>query len=249
MQTTSLLRLTVETAKQGSLEQMAAAWGGAGRGSAPRFAGGVLVALVVAGALFVLMMALIYNSNAGITEDDRANSINFVRVPDEPEQPKTKEREPPDKPEPPDEPPPPSQPTTSTMTEPQPAAPNMDVPNIDTASNLRGQPFMGSAAPGPGSSGQGMGEGNQSLRVVRQVEPTYPSTAKQAEIEGKVTLSFTVNPDGTVSNIEIVDANPPRMFDAAAKQAMARWQFEPATENGQAVAKRATQTLNFQLNN
>ena len=96
---------------------------------------------------------------------------------------------------------------------------------------------------------EGMGEGNQSLRVVRQVEPTYPSTAKQAEIEGKVTLSFTVNPDGTVSNIEIVDANPPRMFDAAAKQAMSRWQFEPATENGQAVAKRATQTLNFQLNN
>ena len=42
---------------------------------------------------------------------------------------------------------------------------------------------------------------------------------------------------------------PPRMFDAAAKQAMSRWQFEPATENGQAVAKRATQTLNFQLNN
>lgn len=226
---------------------MAAIWGGAGRGALPRFAGGLLVALVIAGALFVLMMALVFNSNSGITEDDGSNPISFVRPPEPEPEPKTKERKPPDEPEPPDEPPPPSQPTTSTMSKPQPAAPNMDVPNIDTASSLEGQPFMGGAAPSPGGGGQGMGD-SSSLQVVRQVKPTYPSTAKQAEIEGKVTLSFTVNPDGTVSNIEIVDANPPRMFDAAAKQAMARSKFKPATENGQPVATRATKTLNFQLN-
>ncbi|WP_348760396.1 energy transducer TonB [uncultured Salinisphaera sp.] len=240
----------MEAAKPNSAQQMAAIWGGAGRGALPRFAGGLLVALVIAGALFVLMMALVFNSNSGITEDDGSNPISFVRPPEPEPEPKTKERKPPDEPEPPDEPPPPSQPTTSTMAEPQPQAPNLDVPNIDTASNLKGQPFMGNAG-GPTAAGQGAGAGNVggSLQVVKQVSPTYPSTAKQAQIEGKVTMSFTVNPDGSVSNIEIIEANPPRMFDAAAKQAMGRWRFKPAKDNGQAVAKRATQTMNFTLNN
>lgn len=230
-------------------------WGGASRGAGSRLLGGLLAASLIAAGLFLLMMALVTTSDSGIDGDRDQSTINLIRLEEAPEPPQTKERTPPDKPDPPKEPPPPDQPTTSAIEPPAPTAPNLDIPNLQSAaSSIQGQPFLGGkataggpAGAGSGGSGQGLGGVQDNMRAVRQVPPVYPSTARSAEIEGFVTMEFTVNPNGSVSDITVITANPPRMFDRAAQQALARWRFEPSRQDGRAVSSRARQTIRFSL--
>ena len=82
---------------------------------------------------------------------------------------------------------------------------------------------------------------------VCRVPPTYPRRAKQAGIEGYVTMVVTIRPDGTVSNASVMEAEPPRLFDEAALAAMRRWKFRPKIVDGTPVAQRARQTIEFTL--
>lgn len=222
-------------------------WGGSGSGSGLRLLGGLAVAGLVAAGLFLLMMSMVSNTDSGIQEQGEQGAVNFIRIDEQPQETRTKERQPPEKPEPPDEPPPPSQPTTSTVAKPQASAPELDVPNIETSANIEGSPYLGGKAEPSASPGQGAGGIDKDPSPVRRVPPTYPATAKRANIEGFVTMEFTVKPDGTVANIKIVNSKPPRMFDRAAKQALSRWRFRPSTSGGQAVSRRARQTIRFSL--
>lgn len=88
---------------------------------------------------------------------------------------------------------------------------------------LHGTPFLGSLAPPlmPGAS---------PLTPNVRVEPVYPRRAQVRGIEGYVVVGFTVNPDGTTSQLEILDSLPPITFDRAALKAVERWRFEPQAE-------------------
>ncbi|MGL6251309.1 MAG: energy transducer TonB, partial [Billgrantia desiderata] len=76
------------------------------------------------------------------------------------------------------------------------------------------------------------------------VPPEYPSRAQRRGLEGHVELQFLIRPDGSVdrSSIRVVESQPRNVFDSAAEQAVARWQFEPASG-----VRRARQRLEFQL--
>lgn len=58
----------------------------------------------------------------------------------------------------------------------------------------------------------------------------YPLAAELAEIEGEVEIRFVVETDGTTSQIEIVEAQPPDLFDRASLEAVAAWQYCPRAE-------------------
>ncbi|MBS0462873.1 MAG: energy transducer TonB, partial [Proteobacteria bacterium] len=45
-------------------------------------------------------------------------------------------------------------------------------------------------------------------------------------ISGEVTVAFTINADGSVSGATVVKADPKRVFDAAALDAIRKWTFE-----------------------
>ncbi|SDI78258.1 energy transducer TonB [Billgrantia gudaonensis] len=77
-----------------------------------------------------------------------------------------------------------------------------------------------------------------------RVPPDYPARAQRRGMEGHVELTFVIRPDGSVDpdTIRIVEAQPGNVFDRAARQAVARWQFEP----GEGL-RRARQRLEFQL--
>ncbi|WP_104205065.1 energy transducer TonB [Billgrantia saliphila] len=77
-----------------------------------------------------------------------------------------------------------------------------------------------------------------------RVPPEYPSRAQRRGLEGHVELQFLIRPDGSVdrSSIRVVESQPRNVFDSAAEQAVARWQFEPADG-----VRRARQRLEFQL--
>ena len=62
---------------------------------------------------------------------------------------------------------------------------------------------------------------------------TYPARALSRGIEGFVELSFTVDAEGRVVNPVVLHAEPEGMFERAALQAIAKWQYSPAVEDGQ----------------
>jgi protein TonB len=47
--------------------------------------------------------------------------------------------------------------------------------------------------------------------------------------------------------VRVVNAKPRRIFDAAAMAAARRWRFKPRVVNGQAVAQRGLQRIEFKL--
>jgi protein TonB len=75
----------------------------------------------------------------------------------------------------------------------------------------------------------------------------YPRRAAIAKIEGYVTVEFTITETGSVADPSVVDAKPPRVFDREAIRAILKWKFKPRIVDGQPVARRATQTLDFKL--
>ena len=98
-----------------------------------------------------------------------------------------------------------------------------------------------SESPAPAESGPvDVGQ----IAPTTRVPPEYPSRAQRRGLEGHVELQFLIRPDGSVdrSSIRVVESQPRNVFDSAAEQAVARWQFEPASG-----VRRARQRLEFQL--
>jgi len=54
-------------------------------------------------------------------------------------------------------------------------------------------------------------------------------------IEGYVLLEFTVTRDGGIRDPKVIDANPPRIFDQAALDAVGQFRYIPRVVNGEPV--------------
>jgi len=78
--------------------------------------------------------------------------------------------------------------------------------------------------------------------LVERTEPKFPTQAIREGIEqGSVTVKFTVETDGSVSNPVVTDAKPRRgVFDDAALRAVAKWKFKPIS-----APKDTTVTVDF----
>lgn len=83
------------------------------------------------------------------------------------------------------------------------------------------------------------------LTRTRTVNPVYPESARKRGIEGWVELAFTVQPNGTVDEVEVRNASPAEVFDDAAMRAIRQWRFEPVVRNGEKVQQRAMVRLKF----
>jgi len=78
------------------------------------------------------------------------------------------------------------------------------------------------------------------LTPVFAPQPSYPQAALNAGTAGEVVLSFTVNTDGSVSDLSVVSAKPRGIFDRAVRAAVARWRFQPI-----AAPQTVTRTFAF----
>jgi len=206
-----------------------------------RFMGATGVSLLVTLSLFLLMYYIIRPSDIGDLIKAERVSIDFARIQqDEPI--RTKERRPPKEPPPSEQPPPPLKFQVAKQSKPVTQTFNMDIPNLDLRMNLGGGPYiaaMGQQSPRVAQQGE--------VIPVVQVPPQYPRRALLSNIEGFVTMEFTIKPDGSVTDIDVVAAKPPGIFNAAAVTALRRWKFKPKIVDGQAVEQRALQSINFTL--
>ena len=105
-----------------------------------------------------------------------------------------------------------------------------------------GGPYLGTL-----QAGQGLAGFDTDVIPVVRVAPSYPNRAKQARIQGYVTMEVTIRPDGTVADAKVMESDPPRLFDDAALTAMRRWKFRPKIVDGTPVSQRAKQTIEFTL--
>lgn len=87
----------------------------------------------------------------------------------------------------------------------------------------------------------------QALPLYR-VEPRYPNRAIKRKLEGYVIMRFTIDPTGKPTDIQIIESNPPRIFEREATRALRQWKYQPNVENGESVAQVGqTVRLEFKL--
>jgi TonB family protein len=86
-----------------------------------------------------------------------------------------------------------------------------------------------------------------SLTRTRKLEIEYPRNALEHRIEGAVELGYTVTAKGAVADIEVLDSNPPGVFEKAASNAVARLRYKPVLEDGKAVAVATKMLVKFRV--
>lgn len=85
------------------------------------------------------------------------------------------------------------------------------------------------------------------LTPASELKPAYPASKLLTEEEATLTLRLSINEQGRVVSVEPVGRADPTFLAAARRHLMARWRYQPATSDGQAVSSSLTITLKFML--
>jgi periplasmic protein TonB len=72
----------------------------------------------------------------------------------------------------------------------------------------------------------------QEAKLVRRVNPDYPSAAKKEGISGFVDLEITISSQGVVEDATVLQSTPPGMFDKSAVAAVRKWKYDPRFVDG-----------------
>ena len=85
------------------------------------------------------------------------------------------------------------------------------------------------------------------LEIIRYVPPKYPVSARKDSLSGWVDVQFTVKADGSVSNLEVIAAQPSGVFEQPAMEAVRRWRYKPVLRDGQPINQTARVRVRFAL--
>ena len=77
----------------------------------------------------------------------------------------------------------------------------------------------------------------------------YPEIAKENGVQGRVTLQFTVNADGSVSNVKVLRGVDSSLDKEAVRVVSSSPKWKPGKQRGRPVRVAYTLPINFQLSN
>jgi protein TonB len=75
--------------------------------------------------------------------------------------------------------------------------------------------------------------------------PVYPETAVLQNLRGRVVIRVYINETGTVDDVEVVNANPPGIFDDSAITAFRAARFTPGMKGHKAVKSLMTLEVSY----
>jgi protein TonB len=81
--------------------------------------------------------------------------------------------------------------------------------------------------------------------LVKQVQPTYPSSAMRMHVEGSVQLLATLSKNGDITGVKILRGDS--QLAQAAVSAVKQWKYKPYLLNGEPVEIQTEITVNFKL--
>jgi TonB family protein len=75
--------------------------------------------------------------------------------------------------------------------------------------------------------------------------PIYPATARQARIEGQVTIDAVIDTNGKLTSMKVVSGAP--LLQQAALDSLRTWKYQPAYLNEKPVPVKMSIIVNFRL--
>lgn len=196
----------------------------------------LIVGAVITFFLFVLMAFLVKSGD--FVENVKKEQI-VIELNTTPPESKAQERQ---RVPPPPPPPPPEPPKQQIQSEPS---------TTDTGGVSFAPPSIdvGPTNAGIGDPSSAMMRDGDATPIVR-IEPKYPVQAARDGINGYVVMRFSIMEDGTVDEVEVIEAEPKRVFDKEAIRALKRWKYQPKIENGKALKQTGQKVrLDFNLEN
>lgn len=113
---------------------------------------------------------------------------------------------------------------------------------VDGGDQADASPMRGGAI----DTGSGLSGDLGQRRILEQIQPGYPESARRQGSEGDVRLRVWVAPEGRVSRVEVVRLSGTPEMDKRAVEALKRWKFAPLPEGG-ASTQWGEITLRFRL--
>ena len=133
------------------------------------------------------------------------------------------------------------------------SAPTDNHPVVDLGGN--GVELAGSVGNGMNSHDiplppftQSIRSGPRLLTPPSELKPPYPASKLLNEEEATLTLKLTIDANGRVIAVDPVGRADATFLDSARKYLISHWRYEPASEDGHAVATTTIINLRFELN-
>jgi TonB family protein len=124
---------------------------------------------------------------------------------------------------------------------------SLNMPNLNSAGGswiIRFAPLnTESASVNPSSANEAPADLSSPV-ATSKVDPAYPLELMRQNVGGTVILYAVILADGTVGRVRVLRSVDERL-DRFASEAIAKWQFQPATKNGNPVAVEATFWIPF----
>jgi protein TonB len=98
--------------------------------------------------------------------------------------------------------------------------------NLGGAGAFGGFAGRGTGSGGGGGYGTGQGFKGKPLIPLSTARPQMPEWACKQGVRGWVEVVFTVMPNGRVSDVKLIDADPRGVFEAAAIESVSHWIYD-----------------------
>ncbi|MCS0436275.1 energy transducer TonB [Vibrio diabolicus] len=180
--------------------------------------------LLISVSLFSFMAWMVDKGNQRAPEASEAVRFDMVMVENEADV-QRRQRSVPEQPEPPQAPEPMELSQADTQMEPMSQMTPVSALGLNTA-------LEGIAISAPNLKGT---MGNQQALPLYRVDPRYPSKALKRRVEGYVIMRFTIDATGRPKDIEVIEAEPQRMFEREAIRALKKWKYQPKVEDGVSI--------------